>query len=109
MEQSPFPVSGKLLEACVLGVASRGDTYGYDLTQQVSKVVEISETALYPVLRRLLKEEYFTTYDKPHQGRNRKYYKITEKGKMQLESYLSHWESYQWGISGLLQGGIDHE
>ncbi len=109
MEQSIFPIGGKLLEACVLGVASQEDTYGYDLTQKVSAVVEVSETALYPVLRRLLKEGYFTTYDKPHQGRNRKYYTITAEGKSQLAEYLVAWEQYQIGITSLLQGGNENE
>ena len=69
-----FQLGAALLDACVLAVLSRGDAYGYVLTQQVRQVIEVSETALYPVLRRLQKDGCLDTYDQPHQGRNRRYY-----------------------------------
>ncbi len=100
-----FSVASKLLDACVLGVVAAGDTYGYDLTQKIGNTIEISETALYPVLRRLSKEGFLTTYDKAHDGRNRKYYTITPTGKTQFEYYKSAWENYKQTVDTILIGG----
>ena len=59
----PFPISSSLLDAIVLAIVSREDTYGYRITQDVRQVMEISESTLYPVLRRLLKDGCLTTHD----------------------------------------------
>ena len=90
-----FQLGSALLDACVLAVLSRGDTYGYVLTQQVRAVIEVSESALYPVLRRLQKDGCLSTYDQPYQGRNRRYYRITERGKDCLRSYRAQWQTYK--------------
>ncbi|MDZ7548942.1 PadR family transcriptional regulator, partial [Clostridium perfringens] len=58
-----FQLGAALLDACVLAVLSREDTYGYILTQNVRQIMSISESTLYPVLRRLQKDECLTTYD----------------------------------------------
>ena len=73
-----FKIESALLEACVLSVLSKGDTYGYVLTQSMKQVLDISESTLYPVLRRLQKNEYLRTYDQPYHGRNRRYYSVTD-------------------------------
>ncbi|WP_252228945.1 PadR family transcriptional regulator [Clostridium sp. ZBS15] len=101
-----FQLGAALLDACVLAVLSRGDTYGYVLTQQVRSIMNISESTLYPVLRRLQKNECLTTYDQAFQGRNRRYYKITEKGKTMLSQYLNEWEEYKENVDKVLLGGI---
>ncbi|MDR5587078.1 MULTISPECIES: PadR family transcriptional regulator [Clostridium] len=101
-----FQLGAALLDACVLAVLSRGDTYGYVLTQQVRSIMNISESTLYPVLRRLQKNECLTTYDQAFQGRNRRYYKITEKGKTMLSQYLNEWEQYKENVDKVLLGGI---
>ena len=80
-----FQIGAALLDACVLAVLSEGDTYGYVLTQRIKDVLEISESTLYPVLRRLQKEQYLSTYDRPFQGRNRRYYAITQMGWKQMD------------------------
>lgn len=102
-----FQLGSSLLDACVLAVLSREDTYGYILTQNVRQIMSISESTLYPVLRRLQKEEYLTTYDKPYQGRNRRYYKITEKGRNQLNIFLKDWDLYKKNVDIVLYGGIN--
>ena len=84
-----FQLGSSLLDACVLAVLSKGDAYGYTLTQQVKTVLDISESTLYPVLRRLQKDGALETYDEPYQGRNRRYYKITDKGRGLYANYLS--------------------
>ncbi|XRD26230.1 PadR family transcriptional regulator [Lysinibacillus fusiformis] len=69
---------------CIGTIVDKEDAYGYSLTQQVQSVMDISESTLYPVLRRLQKADYLTTYDQPYQGRNRRYYQITEHGTYTL-------------------------
>ena len=86
-------------------VLSKGDTYGYVLTQSMKQVLDISESTLYPVLRRLQKNEYLRTYDQPYQGRNRRYYSVTDKGKEQFEIYKKEWKEYKEQIDSLLSGG----
>ncbi len=58
------------------------------------EVIEISDSTLYPVLRRLQKEECLEVYDMAIDGRNRRYYKITEKGRVQLNLYRGEWAVY---------------
>ena len=103
-----FQLGAPLLDACVLATLVSEDAYGYTLTQKVKEVIDISESTLYPVLRRLQKEDYLTTYDQPFQGRNRRYYKITETGRNQFQYYQGEWEDYKTRIDGLL-GGYEHE
>ncbi|MDD6794681.1 MAG: PadR family transcriptional regulator [Clostridiaceae bacterium] len=100
-----FQLGSSLLDACVLAILSREDTYGYILTQNVRQIMSISESTLYPVLRRLQKNEFLTTYDKAYQGRNRRYYKITEKGQLQLNQYLNDWSAYKDSVDKVLYGG----
>lgn len=99
-----FNTGAALLDAIVLSAASRdtGGTYGYKITQEVREVIDISESTLYPVLRRLLKEECLATYDQAIDGRNRRYYHITEKGRLQLNLYRGEWISYSQKISRIL-------
>ncbi|QSX05950.1 PadR family transcriptional regulator [Sedimentibacter sp. zth1] len=100
-----FQLGSVLLDACVLAVLSKEDTYGYKLTQEVQSIVSISESTLYPVLRRLQKDECLETYDMPFQGRNRRYYKITTRGKDVLEVYQEEWIEYVKKINKVLGGG----
>lgn len=99
-----YQLTAPLLDACVLGIVAKEDSYGYTLTQKMQELVDISESTLYPVLRRLQKENYLTTYDKPFQGRNRRYYKVTPKGLKQLDYYRTEWLNYKDKIDILLKG-----
>lgn len=99
-----FQLGSTLLDACVLAVLTKGDAYGYTLTQQVKTVLDISESTLYPVLRRLQKDGALETYDEPYQGRNRRYYKITDKGRELYVYYLSEWNAYKDSVDSLLGG-----
>lgn len=104
-----FQLGSALLDACVLAVLSEGDTYGYVLTQRVRQVIEVSESSLYPVLRRLQKEQFLTTYDQPYQGRNRRYYSLTEAGRSQLAGYIKEWELYKEKVDQILSGGDQND
>lgn len=103
-----FNTGAALLDAIVLAVVSNENegTYGYKITQDVRQVLEVSESTLYPVLRRLLKDQCLETYDREYGGRNRRYYKITEKGTVQLNLYRTEWKNYSTKISTLFEGGI---
>lgn len=106
-----FNTGSTLLDAIVLAVVSKDSegTYGYKITQDVREVIELSESTLYPVLRRLQKDECLITYDKECAGRNRRYYQITEKGSVQLQMYKTEWKSYSTKITSVFEGGITHE
>ena len=99
-----FQLAAPLLDACVLAIVEEKDAYGYTLTARVKEIVDISESTLYPVLRRLQKDNCLTTYDQPFQGRNRRYYQITDIGKERLTFYKSEWEIYKTNIDALLSG-----
>ena len=99
-----FNTGAALLDAIVLAVISRekDGTYGYKITQDVRSVLEVSESTLYPVLRRLQKDECLEAYNMEYAGRNRKYYKLTDKGAAQLNLYRSEWEIYSSKITRML-------
>lgn len=100
-----FGPNAALLDACVLAVLARGDAYGYSLTQNLRDVMEISDSTLYPVLRRLQKDGCLTTYDQPFQGRNRRYYAITEQGEQRCAQYRQEWAQYKQRIDRIFVGG----
>ena len=99
-----FQVGAALLDACVLAILSREDAYGYVLTQNVKEILNVSESTLYPVLRRLQKENFLTAYDMPFDGRNRRYYQITDQGKEKLAEYLKEWSQYKEKVDRILSG-----
>jgi PadR family transcriptional regulator PadR len=100
-----FNTGAALLDAIVLAVVSKEKegTYGYKITQDVRSVLSVSESTLYPVLRRLQKEGYFELYDKAIDGRNRRYYKITDTGRSQLNMYVTEWGNYSKKITDLFE------
>lgn len=97
-----------VLNLCVLALVEREDRYGYELVQAISAKVLISEGAVYPLLRRLTSEGYFTTYLKESvEGPPRKYYAITEQGKAHLTELRTEWEQFSTGVNELIKGGDD--
>lgn len=98
-----FNTGAALLDAIVLSVVSKekDGTYGYKITQDVRHVIDISESTLYPVLRRLQKDQCLETYDIQFGGRNRRYYRITAAGISQLNLYRQEWKIYSEKISQL--------
>ncbi len=104
-----FNTGSALLDAIVLAVVSKepDGTYGYKITQEVRQVIDLSESTLYPVLRRLQKDECLEVYDMECAGRNRRYYKVTSRGWAQLRLYESEWRRYSDKITGLFEGRID--
>ena len=80
-----------LLEICVLAVLNRSDSYGYKIVQDLQENVNISESTLYPILRRLESSGALSEYSVAHNGRLRKFYRITETGKKQISDFLDNW------------------
>ena len=101
-----FNTGAALLDAIVLAVVSRAPegAYGYRITQEVRQAVELSESTLYPVLRRLQADGCLEAYDRECGGRNRRYYQVTEQGYAQLRLYVEEWKKYSGRITGLLSG-----
>ena len=95
-------VAGALLDASVLAVVSREDTYGYALTQQIRERLGVAESTIYPVLRRLMKDGCLFCYDVPTDGRNRRYYACTELGRRRLADLTAQWHNFKTMIDSLL-------
>ena len=97
-----FAMGTPLLDGCVLAILQWEDTYGYALTQQVKSVLDISESTLYPVLRRLQQDGCLSVYDQPYQGRNRRYYAITRRGQERLHQIRLEWRQLRDSLDHLL-------
>lgn len=103
-----FQIGGTILDFVVLSILRNKDEYGYMLTQEVRNILDVSETAMYPSLKRLQKNNLLSIYDVPYQGRNRRYYKLTEEGKTALEQYMQEWNEFKQHMDRLLGEGSDH-
>lgn len=90
-----FQANASILDACVLSALRFEDTYGYVLTQRLRETLEISESTLYPVLRRLQKTGFLRIYDENYGGRNRRYYSITEEGLEQDKLNQAAWQEFK--------------
>ena len=92
-----------VLELSVLTLIGRKDHYGYELVEEISKVLEISEGTLYPILRRLTEDKYFETYLKESsEGPPRKYYRITKLGKEFQKEQFKQWTEFNQQIEKLI-------
>lgn len=78
-------------DVCVLSVLYSEDSYGYEIIKKLSGMIELSESTLYPLLKRLEGAEYLTVYTVEHNSRLRKYYKITDAGKKRVGDFLEEW------------------
>lgn len=81
-----------LLDVCVLAAIKNEDSYGYQIVKDMSPYVEISESTLYPILRRLENSQMLTVRTAEHSGRLRKYYHITETGMERLKTFQEEWK-----------------
>lgn len=99
-----FQIGGAILDFVVLSILQHNDTYGYEITRQVRRILDVSETALYPALRRLEKAGMLEIYDQSFQGRNRRYYHLTEAGAELLTRQTAEWQQFKQDMDGLLEG-----
>lgn len=101
-----FPISALLIEYLILTIVDTQDSYGYEISQTIKMVADIKESTLYPILKKLEKTGFVTTYTQEYQGRKRKYYSITESGKEQMQYLNKEWLSYRDTIDGIIEGRI---
>ncbi|WP_044640979.1 PadR family transcriptional regulator [Risungbinella massiliensis] len=96
-----------VLTLCVLVLTLKKDRYGYELVDKISEKFLIAEGTIYPLLRRLTKEGYFTTYlVESQEGPPRKYYQLTEDGKKYVMDLVSEWKSFATGVNQLIEEGL---
>ena len=96
-----------VLNLCVLVLLDKQDRYGYELVQKISNQISISEGSVYPLLRRLTKEGYFTTYlQESTEGPPRKYYKLTDTGRTYLHEQLDEWRNFTDGVNTLIKESV---
>ena len=81
-----------LLDVCVLAAIKNEDAYGYQIIKDMRPYVELSESTLYPILRRLEAANLLTVYTVEHHGRLRKYYHITEQGIKRIGDFKEEWK-----------------
>lgn len=82
-----------MLDVCVLSALLREDSYGYKIIKDLQPCVEISESTLYPILRRLEGTGALSVYSAEHNGRLRKYYAITQSGRERIQEFLEEWKA----------------
>ena len=94
-----------IIEMCVLALIDQKDMYGYEIVDTISQYTKINEGTIYPILRRLTKENYFTTYlQESNAGPARKYYSITSLGKILLEDLEIEWGQVMIMVGNILGG-----
>lgn len=95
-----------VLELIVLLCVYKKDMYGYELVSEVSKVINVNEGTIYPLLKRLTNEHYFETYlSESTEGPPRKYYRITGNGKMRTKELLQEWNEFHEQVSRFIKEG----
>ena len=84
-----------LLDVCVLAAIQSEDSYGYQIIKDIRPYVDVSESTLYPILRRLEEGRLLTVRSVEHNGRLRKYYHITEAGRGRIEDFKRDWREME--------------
>ncbi|HLR64049.1 MAG TPA: PadR family transcriptional regulator [Pseudogracilibacillus sp.] len=93
-----------VLELCVLAIVQKKDYYGYELVREISSQIAISEGTVYPLLRKLTKEGYFTTYlQESSEGPPRKYYTLTKDGERYLQKLKEEWHDFTQAVDEMIK------
>lgn len=96
-----------VLELCVLVLTAQKDQYGYQLVQRISENIHIAEGTVYPLLRRLTREGYYTTYlAESNEGPPRKYYALTTIGRDYMHELVLEWGQFSQAVEQLIEGGL---
>ena len=99
-----------VLELIVLLSVNHKDRYGYELILEVSKVVDVNEGTIYPLLKRLTNEKYAETYlVESKEGPPRKYYRITVLGKERMKEWERNWSSFATSVNKFIKESKKHE
>lgn len=102
-----FPLSPPMFDLLILSITEKEDSYGYQLSQKIKSVSGVKDSTLYPILKRLQEQGYLSVYDQPFQGRNRRYYRITESGRQRYQELMAEWRLHKEAIDQILKG--EHE
>lgn len=94
-----------LLDVCVLSVLRKEESYGYKIISDIAPYIEISESTLYPILKRLEATGAVTTHSREYNGRLRKYYAITEKGRQKIREFIEGIKEFEKIYQFILSGG----
>ena len=97
-----------LLDICVLKTLLKEDSYGYKIVRDLSPYMKISESTLYPILKRLEQNHYLTVFMMEHNGRLRKYYHITAAGKKRIDDFILDWAEVEQIIK-YIKGGNEND
>lgn len=102
-----FPLNAPMFDLLVLSIIVEEDAYGYQISQIIKRAsASTKDSTLYPILKRLQENHFVETYDQQFQGRNRKYYTITDTGKQYLKELVKEWECYRTVVDDIVKGGI---
>lgn len=104
-----YPVSSTLIEFLILAIVEQEDSYGYEISQTIKLAANIKESTLYPILKKLEKASFLTTYSQEFQGRKRKYYHITDDGLKQLDFLKEEWLLYKETLDDIIEGRLKHD
>lgn len=97
-----------LLDVCVLAKLRNKESYGYAIISDLSPLLDISESTLYPILKRLLARGEITAEKKIHNGRIRKYYYITKQGQQTIDIFLADWPQVEAIIAFIRKEQQEH-
>lgn len=99
-----------VLELCALALLAKKNRYGYELVNEISKTISISEGTIYPLLRRLKNDGYVTTYlEESREGAPRKYYQLTKSGKEMEKELKEEWLTFVKQVNSFIKGGVKNE
>lgn len=102
-----FTLNTPMFDFLVLSVVANEDAYGYQISQIIKTAADnTKDSTLYPVLKRLQDSSFVDTYDQQFQGRNRKYYTITDTGRKHQQYLLEEWAIYKKNIEEIIKGGV---
>lgn len=104
-----FTLNAAMLDFLVLSIVRRGDSYGYQISQMLKHISNAKDSTLYPVLKRLTESGWVEAYDQPYQGRNRRYYRITDGGCEHQEELCREWARFAREVEIIIEGGEQNE
>ncbi|CAM3535097.1 PadR family transcriptional regulator [Brevibacillus invocatus] len=94
----------------MLALAAYQDRYGYELVASISEKFHISEGSVYPLLRRLTQEGLFVTYlAESQEGPPRKYYRLTERGRIYMNDLILEWHVFSRGVNQIIEEGLGYD
>ena len=95
-----------VLDLCILSLLMEDDYYGYKLTEKLAEYMAINEGTIYPILRKLKEENFLETYlQEESGGPPRKYYRITNQGKVRYKYLLNEWNTFNSKVKKIIRSG----